>query len=203
MIYNGITQLFLFLLLIRCLRMLEGVWSRICTAQIRGGWLLSNIWASSISIGCLVLGSSSIHFGRWLPLDIVSTHLLSALSPVLNLSEFDSADGRPLPRQICAIDMPDDFFRIRLVCVLLDTCGMCFDHGTQKKKLDNFLTFFQVVSLYPFDLLCCETCIWQYYVHCKEDLPMDVDFMLSDSLEVNISLFSNICLVMSWLFAAC
>lgn len=40
--------------------------------------------------------------------------------------------------------MPDDFFRVRLVCVLLDTCGMCFDRGTQKKKLDNFLTFFQV-----------------------------------------------------------
>jgi len=41
--------------------------------------------------------------------------------------------------------MPDDFFRVRLVCVLLDTCGMCFDRGTQKKKLDNFLTFFQVI----------------------------------------------------------
>lgn len=40
--------------------------------------------------------------------------------------------------------MPDDFFRVRLVCVLLDTCGMCFDSGSQKKKLDNFLTFFQV-----------------------------------------------------------
>lgn len=40
--------------------------------------------------------------------------------------------------------MADDFFRIRLVCVLLDTCGMCFDRGTQKKKLDNFLIFFQV-----------------------------------------------------------
>jgi hypothetical protein len=24
----------------------------------------------------------------------------------------------------------------------------------------------------------------QYYVHCKEPLPMDVDFMLSDSFEV-------------------
>jgi regulator of nonsense transcripts 2 len=40
--------------------------------------------------------------------------------------------------------MPDDFFRIRLVCVLLDTCGMCFDRGTQKRKLDNFLVFFEV-----------------------------------------------------------
>lgn len=54
------------------------------------------------------------------------------------------ADGRPLPNQIAPLDMPDDFFRVRLICVLLDTCGMCFDRGTQKKKLDNFLTFFQV-----------------------------------------------------------
>ena len=61
--------------------------------------------------------------------------------------------------------MPDDFFRIRLVCVLLDTCGMCFDRGSQQKKLDNFLTFFQL------------------YVHCKNPLPMDVEFMLNDSLE--------------------
>ncbi|KAL1736183.1 transcription factor [Schizophyllum commune] len=75
------------------------------------------------------------------------------------------AEGRPLPRQPCPLDMPDDFFRIRLVCVLLDTCGMCFDRGTQRKKLDNFLTFFQ------------------YYVHCKDPLPMDVEFMLSDSME--------------------
>ncbi|KAK7053362.1 mRNA decay protein [Paramarasmius palmivorus] len=78
---------------------------------------------------------------------------------------FGHPDGRPLPQQGCPLDMPDDFFRVRLVCALLDTCGMCFDRGTQKKKLDNFLTFFQ------------------YYIHCKNELPMDVDFMVSDSLE--------------------
>ncbi|OCH88273.1 transcription factor [Obba rivulosa] len=81
------------------------------------------------------------------------------------LVTFGHPEGRPLPNQPCPVDMPDDFFRIRLVCVLLDTCGMCFDRGAQQKKLDNFLTFFQL------------------YVHCKVPLPMDVDFMLSDSLE--------------------
>lgn len=40
--------------------------------------------------------------------------------------------------------MPDDFFRIRLVCTMLDFCGGYFDRGTAKKKLDFFLTFFQV-----------------------------------------------------------
>ena len=42
--------------------------------------------------------------------------------------------------------MPDDYFRIRLVCNILDTCGVCFDRGAAKKKLDFFLTFFQVIS---------------------------------------------------------
>ncbi|KXN85361.1 Regulator of nonsense transcripts 2 [Leucoagaricus sp. SymC.cos] len=85
---------------------------------------------------------------------------------------FGHPDGRPLPSQAVPLDMPDDFFRVRLVCVLLDTCGMCFDRGTQKKKLDNFLTFFQVWLT-----------LFKYYVHCKEALPMDVDFMFSDSME--------------------
>ncbi|KAG5651203.1 hypothetical protein H0H81_009512 [Sphagnurus paluster] len=82
-----------------------------------------------------------------------------------SLVTFGHPDGRPVPKQIVPLDMPDDFFRVRLICVLLDTCGMCFDRGTQKKKLDNFLVFFQ------------------YYIHCKDPMPMDVDFMVSDSLE--------------------
>ncbi|KAG2150468.1 ARM repeat-containing protein [Suillus clintonianus] len=82
-----------------------------------------------------------------------------------SLVTFGHPEGHPLPRQPCPLDMPNDFFRVRLVCVLLDTVGMCFDRGTQKRKIDNFLVFFQ------------------YYVLCKEDLPMDVDFMLSDSME--------------------
>ncbi|KAI5123948.1 hypothetical protein M0805_006362 [Coniferiporia weirii] len=82
-----------------------------------------------------------------------------------SLVTFGHPEGRPMPGQACPIDMPDDYFRIRLVCVLLDTCGMCFDKGSQKKKLDNFLIFFQL------------------YVFTKEVLPMDVEFMLEDSFE--------------------
>ena len=50
----------------------------------------------------------------------------------------------PTPGRINALDLPDDFFRIRLICNMLDTCGDCFDRGSAKKKLDFFLTFFQV-----------------------------------------------------------
>lgn len=59
---------------------------------------------------------------------------------------FGHEGGTPRPGKICPLDMPDDFFRIRLVCTLLDVCGMCFDKGSAKKKLDFFLTFFQVVT---------------------------------------------------------
>ncbi|KAI0311900.1 ARM repeat-containing protein [Amylostereum chailletii] len=82
-----------------------------------------------------------------------------------SLVTFGHPEGHPLHQFPCVVDMPDDFFRVRLVCVLLDTCGMCFDRGSQKKKLDNFLIFFQ------------------YYILCKDPLPMDVEFMVSDSME--------------------
>lgn len=67
-----------------------------------------------------------------------------------------AADSRPLPKQVVPLDMPDDFFRVRLVCVLLDICGMCFDAGSQRKKLDSFLTFFLVRVLWTdhCDYLC-------------------------------------------------
>ncbi|KAG9035197.1 hypothetical protein FRB95_011931 [Tulasnella sp. JGI-2019a] len=82
-----------------------------------------------------------------------------------SLVTFGHPDGRPLPKQICQVDVPDDFFRVRLACTLLDSCGMCFEKGSLGKKLDAFLTFFQL------------------YVFTKQEMPMDVEFMLSDTLE--------------------
>ncbi|BGP19262.1 hypothetical protein JCM10213_008219 [Rhodosporidiobolus nylandii] len=82
-----------------------------------------------------------------------------------SLVTFGHPDGRPHPELPTPIDMPDDCFRVRLVCTLLDTCGACFDRGALKKKLDNFLVFFQM------------------YVLAKGALPMDVGFMYSDTLE--------------------
>ncbi|KAL1984619.1 hypothetical protein VTN96DRAFT_8841 [Rasamsonia emersonii] len=76
---------------------------------------------------------------------------------------FGHENGTPTPGKINPLDMPDDFFRIRLVCTLLDTCGVCFDRGSAKKKLDFFLTFFQ------------------YYIYTKDPLPMDVEFLVQDT----------------------
>lgn len=67
---------------------------------------------------------------------------------------------------------------------MLDTVGMCFDRGSQRRRLDNFLVFFQVNGL--FCSICGNTDTkTQYYVLCKDELPMDVDFMLSDTLDVS------------------
>ncbi|KAI1626494.1 armadillo-type protein [Exophiala viscosa] len=76
---------------------------------------------------------------------------------------FGHESGTPQPDSYTSFDPPDDFFRIRLVCTILDTCGICFDRGSSRKKLDFFLTFFQ------------------YYMAIKDPLPMDIDFLVQDT----------------------
>ncbi|KAH9815733.1 Up-frameshift suppressor 2 [Teratosphaeria destructans] len=71
-------------------------------------------------------------------------------------------EGYAQPGKISAIDLPDDYFRIRLVNALLETCGMYFEKGNLKKKLDFFLAFLQ------------------YYVNIKDPLPMDIEFVVQD-----------------------
>lgn len=76
---------------------------------------------------------------------------------------FGHEGGTPIPGKLNPLDLPDDYFRVRLVCTLLDTCGHCFDRGSAKKKLDFFLIFFQ------------------YYMTTKDPLPMDIDFLVQDT----------------------
>jgi regulator of nonsense transcripts 2 len=72
-------------------------------------------------------------------------------------------DGTPKPGVLNPLDLPDDFFRARLICSLLETCGVFYDKGVAKKKLDFFLIFFQ------------------YYLQTKDPLPMDIDFAVQDA----------------------
>merc|ERR1712225_232133 len=58
--------------------------------------------------------------------------------------------------------MPDDFFRIRLVATILESCGVYFNRGASGKKLDYFLSFLQ------------------YYIYTKDPLPMDIEFIVQD-----------------------
>ncbi|KAK3352352.1 armadillo-type protein [Lasiosphaeria hispida] len=70
--------------------------------------------------------------------------------------------GPPIPGRANPLDLPDDFFRIRLISTVLETCGMFFNKGAAGKKLDYFLSFFQ------------------YYIYTKNPLPMDIEFLVQD-----------------------
>lgn len=48
------------------------------------------------------------------------------------------------PSVVTEYDPPEHLFRIRLVCMLLETCGQFFSSGSSKRRLDCFLTYFQV-----------------------------------------------------------
>ncbi|KAJ3156448.1 hypothetical protein HDU89_004230 [Geranomyces variabilis] len=73
-----------------------------------------------------------------------------------------------LPRYLVGnpLDAQQDFFRVKLCCTILDTCGTCFDRGTTAKRLDLFLAFFQM------------------YINTKPRPPMDVEFAISDTFEL-------------------
>ncbi|KAF2713377.1 nonsense-mediated mRNA decay factor [Pleomassaria siparia CBS 279.74] len=79
------------------------------------------------------------------------------------LLNYGHEGGYARPGSTNPLDQPDDYFRIRLVCNLLETCGMYYDKGAAKKKLDFFLNYFQ------------------YYICTKENLPMDVEFIVQDA----------------------
>ncbi|TPX76804.1 hypothetical protein CcCBS67573_g01935 [Chytriomyces confervae] len=72
----------------------------------------------------------------------------------------------PEPGVYSHLDAPHDFFRVRLCCVIMETCGQCFDRGVLAQKLDEFLAFLQV------------------YVHSKPRLSMEVEFLISETLEL-------------------
>ncbi|KAJ3392526.1 hypothetical protein HDU84_004011 [Entophlyctis sp. JEL0112] len=64
------------------------------------------------------------------------------------------------------LDAGHDFFRVRLCCLLLETCGQWFDGGSLGRKLNEFLAFMLV------------------YIRAKPMLPMDVRFLVEETLEV-------------------
>lgn len=87
-----------------------------------------------------------------------SSLVFDTLFKILNYGH----EGYIQPDKISPLDLPDDFFRIRLVASLLETCGMYFEKGAVKKKLEFFLTFLQ------------------YYINVKDPLPMDMEFVIQD-----------------------
>ncbi|KAI9328498.1 armadillo-type protein [Obelidium mucronatum] len=82
------------------------------------------------------------------------------------LLRFGYENQFPEPGVYSPLDVPHDFFRVRLCCLLLETCGQCFDRGILSQKLDEFLAFLQV------------------YLHSKPRLSMDVEFLMSELFDL-------------------
>ncbi|KAK9907680.1 hypothetical protein WJX75_008040 [Coccomyxa subellipsoidea] len=75
------------------------------------------------------------------------------------------AFGHDSPDSAAQLDPPTSYFRVRLVCTLLLTCGGYFHRGSAARKLDRFLAFFQ------------------RYILAKPPLPLDIDFDVQDLFE--------------------
>lgn len=80
---------------------------------------------------------------------------------------FGHPKGKPIAGVYTPLDPPNDFFRIRLVCTLLETpkVGKLLDQNG-KEKVDLFLAFFQ------------------YYFFTKDKLSMDIEFQVRDTFKL-------------------
>ncbi|KAB0792609.1 hypothetical protein PPYR_14568 [Photinus pyralis] len=68
------------------------------------------------------------------------------------------------------LDPSTHLFRIRLVCVLLETCGTYFSSGSSKKRLDYYLVFFQAYYWFK-----------RSYV---VDFPPPLEHLVKDTLQI-------------------
>ncbi|XP_076265048.1 UPF2 regulator of nonsense mediated mRNA decay [Rhynchophorus ferrugineus] len=73
------------------------------------------------------------------------------------------------PAEPSPLDPPGHLFRIRLACVLLETCGTYFSSGTSKRKLDYYLIFLQMYYWYKKEL-------W------KETFPPTLEHIFKEAL---------------------
>ena len=67
-----------------------------------------------------------------------SSVIFKVLYSLLTFGALGPEPGAPNP-----FDPPDHMLRIRLICVMLDTCAIYFSSGSSKRKLDYFLAYFQ------------------------------------------------------------
>ncbi|ANB15125.1 Nmd2p [Sugiyamaella lignohabitans] len=82
------------------------------------------------------------------------------------LISFGHPNGRPRPGQFVSLDPPNEFFRIRLVCTLLESNGVYSRINKDTTKFDLLVKFFQ------------------YYIFSKDPMSMDIEFQVRDTFEL-------------------
>lgn len=77
------------------------------------------------------------------------------------------------------LDSPDNLFRVKLVCDLLDTCGQYLSSGQEKKKLDCYMLFFQ-------RYYWCKKHIYMLHPYCMaksgNQFPASVEYLYNDTI---------------------
>jgi regulator of nonsense transcripts 2 len=73
------------------------------------------------------------------------------------------------------LDPPDHLFRIRLVCQLLESCGVYFASAATKKKLDCFLIYFQQY----YWMKKSQTCFSEL-----NPFPVTIDILFTDTVKL-------------------
>jgi len=96
---------------------------------------------------------------------IDSTVIFEVLYLLITLGHDPSSD-------IVAPDPAEDFFRARLVCVLLDTCGQYFQRGLARKRLTVFLRYFDRYLL-----------LKGLHAGYGLNLPLEIQFLLFECVE--------------------
>lgn len=91
----------------------------------------------------------------------------------------------PEPKQtlsqipLSQLDLPDNLFRIKLVCDLLETCGQYLSSGQEKKKLDCYLLFFQ-------RYYWCKRHIYMLHPYCLaksgNQFPAAIEYLYNDAI---------------------
>ncbi|VDP04959.1 unnamed protein product, partial [Soboliphyme baturini] len=79
------------------------------------------------------------------------------------------------PKASSPIDPPEHLLRIRLACIVLDTCGAYFDRGTSRKKLDCYLLYLQ-----RYWLMKKSSEFWSSAEH---PFPAEVDYVFLETIE--------------------
>lgn len=81
--------------------------------------------------------------------------------------------------QMSHLDAPDNLFRIKLVCDLLETCGQHLNSGQDKKKLDCYLLFFQ-------RYYWCKKHIYMLHPYCMaksgNQFPATIEYLYNDAI---------------------
>ena len=87
--------------------------------------------------------------------------LFSLLYKLINWDIVQDCEDKMLKQ----LDSLDDCFRIRLVCIVLDSLGRFFNKGKRALLMDRFLIFFQ------------------RYIYSKNYIFMDLEFMILDTFD--------------------